>query len=160
MGQARLDALVGASEETSSRHRRRRVRKKPTKDLWYVLTDAGPKGPYAKDQIVQFARQGKINQANKLRNATSGAETRAGDVPGLFEKPAEKPAESEHKAEATAEHEWYVKTKTGQAGPFSGNEVIAFAKTGKINTATKLRKGHVGDFVEAGKIRGLFPETA
>jgi hypothetical protein len=158
MGQDRLDRLVGAGEETGTRQRRgrRRVGKKSTKDLWYVVTDAGPQGPYAKEQIIEFARQGKINKVNNLRNATSGVDCRAGDVPGLFEAPAK----SAEKAEPAGDPEWYIKTKNGQAGPFTGNEIVAFAKAGKINAATMLCKGHAGNFAAAGGVPGLFPETA
>ena len=158
MGQERLDDLVGAGEETGTRQRRgrRRVRKKPTKNLWYVLTDSGPKGPYAKEQITEFARQGQINQANNLRNATTGVDCPAGDVPGLFAKPAK----SAKKAEPPVDPEWYIKTKNGQAGPFTGHEIVAFAKAGKINAATMLRKGHAGNFAPAGGVPGLFPDKS
>ncbi|MBC8372756.1 MAG: DUF4339 domain-containing protein [Planctomycetes bacterium] len=151
MGQARLDELVGANEKTGTRHSRRH--RKSTRDLWYVLTNSGPAGPYDKEQIIGFARDGKINKANQLRNATSGTEYRAGEVPDLFPsrgEPAEKPKLSN-------ESEWYVKTARGQAGPFTGAELVAFAKSGKINAGTMLRKGQVGDFTAAEHIKGLFP---
>ena len=156
MGKERLDELVGANETSSARHSRRRRRKRPIKDLWYVLTDSGPKGPYAKEQIVEFARQGKINQANELRNATTGVDCPAGDVPDLFPAP-DKPAQPEPTPHS--DPEWYVQTAKSVAGPFTNAQVITFAKDGKITAKTMLRKGHAGDFTAAENVRGLLPDT-
>lgn len=157
MGQARLDALVGANEDTTASHKRRHRRAvrppRKTEELWFVLTDSGPKGPYANEQIVNFARQGKINKANRLRNAKTGVDYRAGDIPNLFPSP-EKPA---GKPEPAEEPQWFVQTAKGHAGPFTDTQIVAFAKDGKINAKTMLRKGHTGQFVSAAEIRGLLP---
>ena len=158
LGQARLEELVNAADDVEAwrdrRRKRRRTRRqaqpvtppRPAEDQWYVLTASGPKGPFSSKAIMQFARTGKINKANRLKNARSGAEVRAGDVPNLFSAP---PA---------ADDGWYVQTPKGNAGPFTNEQIIAFARAGKIAARTMLRYGQTGRFVAADTVRGLGTE--
>jgi len=162
LGQDRLEELIGAGEQVRHRHHhgRRRKRSKPGQALWYVLTDSGPKGPYDNRQILGFAREGKINKANMLRHAGTGADYRAGDIPNLFPSP-QKPTKKPQPASPSpaSEPQWYVKASKGDAGPFTGEQIVAFAKAGKITAGTMLKKGHAGDYIAAESVRGLLPES-
>ena len=163
-GQSRLNELADAAEEIEAwNNRRRRPGKppqpitppRPVQDGWYVLTASGPRGPFSNKQIMQFARAGKINAANRLRKASNGTEVRAGDIPNLFGVPTK----ATRKPTPAGKDGWYVRTSKGDAGPFTNARIIAFAKAGKINAKTMLRYGNTGQFVAAGTVNGLIPAT-
>jgi len=50
------------------------------------------------------------------------------------------------------EEEWYVKTKKGDAGPYTLDQLLKWALEKKISIFAELRKGKTGDFKEAGKV--------
>ena len=160
MGQTRLDELVGAADGAGTRRNRKRKRHtqptpqptpspQPAQEQWYILTTSGPRGPFGKDKITQFAKAGKIKASNRLTNARTGSEMRASEIPNLFSAPP-KPV---------GEDEWYVQTSKGDAGPFSSAKIIEFAKTGKIKPKTMLRCGQTGQFIAANTVSGLIPTT-
>jgi hypothetical protein len=154
MGQSRLNDLVEANEEVDQWHNHGRKRPhapqpaQPKQNYWYVVTDSGPKGPYTNKQIVQFAREGKINEANRLIDANTKTEFRAGDIQNLFARKT---------PQAPRQSLWYVKTAKGNAGPFPSAKIVEFAKDGKIQANTMLRNGNTGEFVAAGTVNGLIP---
>jgi hypothetical protein len=164
-GQSRLNELADAAEELeawSNRRNNRAVRPpqpvtppQPAQEGWYVLTASGPQGPFSNKQIMQFARAGKINAANRLRRASNGTELRAGDIPNLFGAP---PATT-GKPATGGKDGWYIRTSKGNVGPFANAKVVALAKAGKISAKTMLRYGNDGQFVAAGTVRGLIPST-
>jgi len=156
-GQSRLDKLAGAAEEVEAWNNRRSSQafhppqpvtppQAPQKG-WYVLTDSGPRGPFSDKQIMQFARAGKINAANRLRKASNGTEVRAGDIPNLFSAPP------------GSKDGWYIRTSKGNVGPFAHTKVAALAKAGKISAKTMMRYGDDGQFIAAGTVQGLIPTT-
>jgi len=55
-----------------------------------------------------------------------------------------------------AENQWFVKTKNGEAGPFSAAQLRDFANQGKIKPNTPIRRGDMQQWVAAEKIKGLF----
>ena len=164
-GQSRLDELVGATEREAAARRQRykHAFRPPPMDGWYILTDSGPRGPYSNEQIVQFAQAGRINAANRLRNARTGEEARAGDVPGLLGTPPGTRPHSPLSAGKPApggKDGWYVQTPKGNAGPFTNEQIVAFARAGKITAKTMLRYGKTGRFVAADTVHGLVPTTS
>ena len=156
-GQSRLNELAGAAEEVEAWNNRRSSRTyrrpqpvtppQPPQKGWYVLTDSGPQGPFSDKQIIQFARAGKINAANRLRKASNGTEVRAGDIPNLFGAPPD------------AKDGWYIHTSKGDVGPLAHAKVAALAKAGKIGAKTMMRYGDDGQFIAAGTVQGLIPTT-
>ena len=159
LGQNRLDELIGANDDVEQWHKRRRRRRQARRparpadlqNMWYIMTSSGPRGPYASEQIVQFAKDGKINAANELMNAQSKSVICAGKIPNLFGKQPKKTV----KPKQTSHQDWYVKTAKGEAGPFTSAKIIEFAKAGKIKADTMLRKAESQQFVLASKINGL-----
>ena len=127
MGRTRLNELIDAADEVGgsrNRNPKRRQTQRPTQPIpspqpaqqqWYILTTSGPKGPFGDDKIAQFARAGKIKASNRLTNARTGTEIRAGEIPGIFREPP-KPAIQPTPA---GDSEWYVQTSKGDAGPFT-----------------------------------------
>lgn len=52
---------------------------------------------------------------------------------------------------------WFVRVADGERGPFSAQQLKAFAAGGKIAAATLVRRGDMSGWVRAGSIKGLFP---
>ena len=168
LGQNRLDELIGANDDVEQWHKRRRKHRQARRpaqpiDLqnqWYIMTSSGPQGPYANEQIVQFAKEGKINAANELMNARSKSIICAGKIPSLFGNKTEKtvkPVKSvkPEKTVKPSHQDWYVQTAKDDAGPFTSAKIIEFAKAGKIKPDTMLRKAESQQFIPASKINGL-----
>ena len=57
-------------------------------------------------------------------------------------------------------NEWYYRAMTAELGPFAPSEMRQFAERGVIAPNTEVRKGTQGPWVEAVKVKGLFPGRA
>ncbi|MCP4377951.1 MAG: DUF4339 domain-containing protein [bacterium] len=173
-GQSSLNDLIEANKDVEDWHNRRRERQpaqrpprpaqavqpRPTAPVqpeqsklnhWYIVTDSVPRGPFNNKQIVQFAKEGKINKANLMINAHTKATIRAGMIPNLFTRktPQKQP-----------QGQWYVQTAKGNAGPFPSEKIVEFAKSGKIKADTMLRHGTTGKLTAAGTVSGLIPAAS
>ncbi len=51
--------------------------------------------------------------------------------------------------------EWYVKSESGELGPYSAPEIRQFAATGRITSSTPIRNGRQGLWTAAGRVSGL-----
>ena len=58
-----------------------------------------------------------------------------------------------------AQDGWYVLTTSGPQGPFSNKKIMQFARAGKINASSRLRRAGNGTEVRAGDIPNLFSAT-
>ena len=58
-----------------------------------------------------------------------------------------------------AQDQWYVLTTSGPQGPFSNKKIIQFARAGKINASSRLRRAGNTTEVRAGDIPNLFSAT-
>jgi len=52
--------------------------------------------------------------------------------------------------------EWHILSKGQIIGPVSGSDLIALARSGKIQRDSRVRRGLDGEWVEAHRVRGLF----
>jgi hypothetical protein len=52
--------------------------------------------------------------------------------------------------------QWFVRVAAGERGPFTAQQLKAFAAAGKITHATSIRRGDMSGWVRAGGIKGLF----
>ncbi len=53
---------------------------------------------------------------------------------------------------------WYVQINGRTHGPFTSQQLRVQAASGRVTPSTKLRPGKDGDWVEAIKVKGLFPK--
>lgn len=56
-------------------------------------------------------------------------------------------------------HQWFVKSGRKEHGPFLSSQLKKLAEQGRITPETSVRRGEVGNWVPASKIKGLFPDT-
>lgn len=56
-------------------------------------------------------------------------------------------------------HQWFIKSGAKQHGPFSSSQLKKLAEQGRITPEISVRRGEVGNWVPASKIKGLFPDT-
>lgn len=55
---------------------------------------------------------------------------------------------------------WIIKRKDKENGPFSAQQLKAFATSGKLKPEDLIRKEPGGKFVRANSVKGLFPEES
>jgi len=55
---------------------------------------------------------------------------------------------------------WYVKSEGQPKGPFTANQLKKLALQRSISPRTVVRKGAAGRWVQAGRVKGLFPQKA
>lgn len=55
---------------------------------------------------------------------------------------------------------WYFKLNGQERGPLSGEQLKHLARTGRITTDSLVRRGVQGEWVPAGRVRGLFASSA
>jgi hypothetical protein len=56
--------------------------------------------------------------------------------------------------------EWYYQSMGREIGPVSAAQLVQLAKRGDISPETSLRKGAFGNWANAARVRGLFPQAA